>query len=1455
MEILSSFGIGVDAAAVQFITTPNLWLGQPLSEFNIVDKEGLSAFIKFNNLLFEREILLQNAPKIESNPDSDFDYRKNLRNMDFRLAGQLKLLDEKNIAVPDMVKNFLRSASLEYLRILSHRDDVAYLESIYGNKENDLLLRLNALIYLKMNNIAVNTDEITQEYENALGEITIKNHFELRASILGMHLLLTKKLDAGYNLDKLQILDRVALGETTIYGLIEKAVIARMSNSKIIANSNMFFASKFISVRGLAHELMHNYFYIVSPFAFHIRNKNIIFSEFLAYVAEKIIYSITGKSEPSDLYFAELNEEEDYVLHPVKLAEEEEEHYAAGKIIGFIRNIYKDIAFSWIELARFALSFARQRGEELEEASQREVLGAFIEQYNAFRKESQAEYIEDGELQAALDAFIGTVSEISGKKLPLLPGVIESGKSIVKTPDASSDASAIVRDLREAVDGDKKVSIAFVCTANKNRSAAADILFRQFLRNSGKNNVDVVSAGIAPHFDGRPLSYELRSVLRQRGVDEDILDSFESDFIGDILKNKIPDYIITVDESHRQHLLKLGEQLGVKLNIVLFSELSPSLPELANGQMPDPETGKISMEDLVVLLDKIFAANFAFAPKPDLTVISSVDERGSGSAAQLPHVAADADAKGLTGAKRAFYAAVREVVPSLLPNFVSRHYIRAGPNGEVILGPTDEEKQTEAYKSRVEGNRWIKGMSLVGLLVVVIPAALASAPLVLPLAVLSTFAFNIITHALYNLSVSKEKRLILPLPENYNFDLESLEKYVEDMIRAHAAEEDNADTGLARSREIIYYDELRETTAELFEQLKYLLGQMRFFSIIRRNLDNPVESQISDIEYVNRKIEAAFFRDAKAKISPKHYDNLDFIWKLKKEERISGKICEWLLRGVNPSKPFGIPNFMIYASGINENPQYNISNFFDRLAAIEKNIGGRSIIDSIPKIILFLARSRNIDITKIDNEYLELFLELEEYADILPVLGRDADNDILEKLKAVKRQAGTITKPVFTLMLLGFDYEQIKAMNYKAITDGNSIIFDSNVSQENPINAVLGDVFVTGKFLPLDKDKKLDEVFEGVNDKPKSEADKKTLKGNALDIMDFYSFFDSRMRGKLFDGRSLDGAVVFGIEKFHGRQQSLVRSPANFWPGFLGMQNWHELVDEFGYGEVNWDYETYKKLFPEVMKKIEARGQPIVFLLPSNFDYMKEGFTAFEFRYLLEHPEMLKNIIFVVGAYDFFDITSSAENVDQSLSMNFLAELLKDHERYAVSSSQHESAGDGVVTRSLGKMLKAFKGNLRRYVSRESVNRSANADGTHKLELPAVAAQADAKGLAGIQRIFYVTLREVVPSLLPGFVSKHYGRAGPSAADRQTDAYKSRVKGNIFIKAMSFAGLSLGIAMPVILAAAPLILPLAVLLSFVLTFAFNIATHAVYNLFVSKDKRLELKLDFVRLLSAMKAQY
>ncbi len=117
-----------------------------------------------------------------------------------------------------------------------------------------------------------------------------------------------------------------------------------------------------------------------------------------------------------------------------------------------------------------------------------------------------------------------------------------------------------------------------------------------------------------------------------------------------------------------------------------------------------------------------------------------------------------------------------------------------------------------------------------------------------------------------------------------------------------------------------------------------------------------------------------------------------------------------------------------------------------------------------------------------------------------------------------------------------------------------------------------------------------------------------------------------------------------------------------------------------------------------------------------------------------------------------------------------------------------------------------------------------------KLEFYKHSRIADERGYAGVKRALYISFMEAFDALLPNFVKTHY----PNGIIKDKN-YFLRIIGDTAIKAASAAGLALGFVMP-------LSLPIAFIVGTALSFTFNILTHTFYNLIVDKNARLELGL-------------
>ncbi len=178
-----------------------------------------------------------------------------------------------------------------------------------------------------------------------------------------------------------------------------------------------------------------------------------------------------------------------------------------------------------------------------------------------------------------------------------------------KAVEKDRHISQFLKRILSRVRNNENVTISFVCTANKNRSAVSHIMLKNKLQQLGKSNVRVQSAGIATRLvglEGEPLSLELEQLLRGRGVDAGIINDFRSQQVtADFVRNS--DIIVVASDEHRQALINAIPEAASK--IVLFTELHTDLGKFGNA-FPDPEAREISRVALVNLIENTIVAGF-----------------------------------------------------------------------------------------------------------------------------------------------------------------------------------------------------------------------------------------------------------------------------------------------------------------------------------------------------------------------------------------------------------------------------------------------------------------------------------------------------------------------------------------------------------------------------------------------------------------------------------------------------------------------------------------------------------------------------------------------------------------------------------------------------------------------------------------------------------------------------
>lgn len=80
----------------------------------------------------------------------------------------------------------------------------------------------------------------------------------------------------------------------------------------------------------------------------------------------------------------------------------------------------------------------------------------------------------------------------------------------------------------------------------------------------------------------------------------------------------------------------------------------------------------------------------------------------------------------------------------------------------------------------------------------------------------------------------------------------------------------------------------------------------------------------------------------------------------------------------------------------------------------------------------------------------------------------------------------------------------------------------------------------------------------------------------------------------------------------------------------MGLTNW-----DYAYHEFNIDWQRQRNHTELFMDKVTSQNKPVVFFVPNKvLTHPDAGVTKKEMEWLLRHPERMKNVKFVFGAYD-----------------------------------------------------------------------------------------------------------------------------------------------------------------------------------------------------------------------------
>jgi protein-tyrosine-phosphatase len=170
-------------------------------------------------------------------------------------------------------------------------------------------------------------------------------------------------------------------------------------------------------------------------------------------------------------------------------------------------------------------------------------------------------------------------------------------------------ANRLIDEIAKRIRMNEPVTIGCVCTANKHRSAAAELVFRQRLKEEKLDRVKVRSAGlrtVRAGIDERPLRVanpELCRTAPAQGIDPDICESFTARQVrGEFVEEA--DLILAAGPSHKEFLEYHFPQSKGK--VVLFTDFVPSHPvfQRFGAEFPDPQSGRVSVLQLLRLIDQ-----------------------------------------------------------------------------------------------------------------------------------------------------------------------------------------------------------------------------------------------------------------------------------------------------------------------------------------------------------------------------------------------------------------------------------------------------------------------------------------------------------------------------------------------------------------------------------------------------------------------------------------------------------------------------------------------------------------------------------------------------------------------------------------------------------------------------------------------------------------------------------
>lgn len=126
-------------------------------------------------------------------------------------------------------------------------------------------------------------------------------------------------------------------------------------------------------------------------------------------------------------------------------------------------------------------------------------------------------------------------------------------------------------------------SVLFVCTGNSCRSVMAEGLLKKYLKELGKDDIEVHSAGIMP-LGGLPPTEETIQTMKEEGVD---VSGVRSHSLTDEMIRKA-DLILVMERLHKEEIIRRIMQAVSKTYLLKEFDNPEKTGRRENSDIPDP---------------------------------------------------------------------------------------------------------------------------------------------------------------------------------------------------------------------------------------------------------------------------------------------------------------------------------------------------------------------------------------------------------------------------------------------------------------------------------------------------------------------------------------------------------------------------------------------------------------------------------------------------------------------------------------------------------------------------------------------------------------------------------------------------------------------------------------------------------------------------------------------------